>query len=476
MNSVESVSRDERTVRRFLRFSLRAWFVFLTLFGLAVVVGNWAWRRRELERQIYLDGSLVYRDTPRHAKAALLIESTALHGRSPTPTPPSPRVGLRDSRIPWISQWSGGSAVFCPFDSMTYSVSNVKIPDWVNDVIATGELRRVSLRLNHGNIDVNQLTRCRELEQLTLSGRTQDPHALRDFHRLTKLQNLTIYSWSELEYDQVLPHGLPANLIELRMPNCNLRPRDMAILKNCRNLEVLDLTGNPIDLQALSAGRLSPQLKSVTLSKTRCGVPDLQLLAACRNLTQLTFLVDGADLRNVDGLDLPGSLELLSLKSARLDASTFRWLSRLKNLKSLTINSCRFEDAAAEGIEFSSSLQRFSAMRTNAGHHVARAVAGATELRSLKLRASQVDDAALRAFGGKEKLTELGLGETQVTDASADWIGRLRQLDSLDLRETVVGDRLFEQAPHLQQVGRVWVDDTNVSPAMRDAISKNARW
>ena len=468
------MSRKQIKIRRFLRFSLRTLFIVLTLLCVAIFLGHRAWRRNELGKRIIAEATLVFDGTERHA-ITQTVSRMGMRGGSYT-SGPSPKVGLRDSRVPWISKWSGGSAIFCPFDSISYHVSNVPIPDWANEVLATGELRRASLRLNNPNIDWNLLMRCRGLEELSLWGQPHDPHALRGIHRLRKLVKLNLITIGQLEYDQLLSKGLPPNLVDLRLVDCNIQSSDLVILKGCQKLESLDLSLNPINLQALSDVGLPPNLKSVVLQRTRCVKEDLLLLAQCKQLTSLKLSMRNVDLRSLDGVELPVSLEHLALWGATLDASNFRWFSQLPNLKTLRLNGCRFEDADAEGIVLSPSITSFHASSTNAGHHVCAMLANASGMTSLNLYDTRIDDESLLAVGSKQKLNYLQLGRTGITDASANWFRDLKNLDYLDLRETGISNRLFELAPHLKEaVGQFGVNDTKVSQSLQDEIQKAAR-
>ena len=120
-------------VGRFMRFSLRTWFVIFSLLSIAIFLGHRAWLRNALEKRIIAEATLVYGKTERHAITHNLSRM-GFRGGSYT-TGPDPKVGVRDSIVPWISKWSGGSAVFCPFDSIRYHVSNVPIPEWVNKIL-----------------------------------------------------------------------------------------------------------------------------------------------------------------------------------------------------------------------------------------------------------------------------------------------------------------------------------------------------
>lgn len=464
---------NPRSLRRFFRVSLRTWLLIVTLFCVAVSQGYRIYKRNQLEAEILSRGSLVYEGRPRHSKSVTMSSSRGLVVGGPQPA-----VGLRDGNPAWVSKWSGGSVAFCKFDSLHYSVSNVPMPDWINDILATGELRTVFLRSNNERIKLSLLMKCRELEELGIAGGTYQADMLSGIHRLQKLKKLSLYQLDRLQWDQVHPEGFPPNLVEISMSECNLMAKDMEILKNCRKLKTLRVSRNLVNLQALADVGLPPDLEYIDLSSTAFVKEDLALLAECRRLKNLNLSSVNADFRGLDGMPLPESLEDLRISASTLDASTFRWFSRLKNLRSLKISACRFEDADAEGIRLSAKLRDFYINGFDSGPNIVRMLADADELKSLTLSSERIDDDVLKLLGDRPALEDLVLRGATITDASGDWLRTLRKLKRLDLRRTKVSDALFKSAPQLRYIDTVQITETQVSAELQKEIrdAENQRW
>ena len=363
-------AQTDSAKKRWFRFSLRSWFVLLSLLCIAVVLWAKALKRTQLEEKIIREGMLVYGSTEKHEKPKMLADRGGLVPRPPVVVGPSPLVEMRDSYLPWLCAWSKGSAAFCCFDSIEYHVGNVPMPLWVNEVLDTGELQRISLRVNEPKIDVNLVTKNYGLKELKLMGTAYDTNALKGIHRLKQLKELSIFAGFDVSFEKVLPQGLPPNLVNLHMTKCKLQSSDIPALKNCRQLESLTLRLGSFDLQALSDVGLPATLKRAEFYGSRIVKEDLELLADCPSLAHLGIGNNEIDLRDMDAVAILESVEYLDLRGASLDASTFRWLSKLPRLKNLDIRSCKFNDEDAEGIVLSPTLVGFKSDSTDSNSHV----------------------------------------------------------------------------------------------------------
>lgn len=463
-------------MRRFFQFSLRTWFVFLTVATIAFVVWQNVQKRKQLELAIIQDATLVYKDTRRTEKppSARGFGFFSFGMRSS----PNPDVVLRDSEIfPWASQLSKGSVAFCAFDS--FHNDHTPPPHWLNDILLTGELRSLQLQQFRSDslddIRLDLIGSCNHrLERLHLLGNSPSGinfgSSLRGLDGLTNLRQLRIRN-ADADYRQSLPDGLPPNLEDLALVNCNLSDDDMEMLTTCTRLRSLDLARLQCGLGVLAKVGLPSSLKSLNLGDAE-GVTkdDLHALKNCTQLEELNLQGAKIDLRDVDGLTLPKSLVKLVIHESKLDASSFRMLSALFKLETLEVNESSFADEDLVGIALSANLKTVGARGTNAGPHFAKALSAAESLESLNLHGNQTNDEALQALGSKPELTLLLMSNSQITDASAEWFLPLTKLQRLELIESAVTDQFFEVAPHLKNVADLRIYGTQVSLPLREEI------
>ena len=457
--------------RRWLRFSLRSWLCLLTLICIGVGVRQYVNKRKALQEEIINTATLIYDGSRRHAKS-IQYESSAMGQWTDGP---APYIGLRDSKwAPWLSQWSKGSLVFCPFDSIQSHSSSP--PQWINQVMSSGEPLRVTLsNLDEKEIDLALLMHCTNLESLDLSGTSYQPDALAGIHRLKRLEKLSIHRM-KLSLEATLPRGLPPGLVELRLVANELSPEGLAALVPCEKLESLEIASNPVSLHAVT--QLPKSLKQLRLRGTKVNVLDLDKVRLCEDLEWLDLTETSMDLRQCPSDLLPASLKKLELTKAELDKSSWEMLAELKNLEELTLDGCEFDDADAEGVKLSANLRVFSARNTKANRNVAAALAPATGAVTINFAGSQVDDRAVANLGTKPELKVLLLGDTQVTDAAGDWLADAASLHRLELYNTQISDHLFKVAPNLKQVDDLRVHDTQVSATVTNELRaiQQARW
>ena len=122
-------------MKRWFQFSLRTWFVLLTIATCLFVFGRYAIHRQRLQRKIIETATLTYDGHSRHSSTRT-VTSSALGTYTTTPRP---YVWLRDSSVfPWASRASKGAVTFCAFDTVE---NHLNVPLWMRDILATGELR-----------------------------------------------------------------------------------------------------------------------------------------------------------------------------------------------------------------------------------------------------------------------------------------------------------------------------------------------
>ena len=360
---------EKRTPQLRFRISLRSWFVILSLICVGIVLGNYANQRSKLEKAIVEEGTLIYHDSKRHQRPTVQADGGGLISQT-IHLDPSPVVRMRDSFSPWLGQKFEGSPIVCRFDSIEYHVDNVPTPMWVNDVLSSGELRWISLRVNRPETDIGLVMKNLGLVELELMGTSYDRHALEGIHRLEKLEALSIYSGFDISFEKLIADGLPANLKSLFANHCEFESSDIAALKTCRVLEDLTLMRGNFNLQELAEVGLPKTLKKVDFYDSKIAKSDFEILAACPLLVSVALGGSEVDLREMDGITTLDSVELLDIRGAMLDASTFRWLSRLSRLKDLNIRDCRYNDEDAKDIVLSPTLVSYTCNDMNRKSHV----------------------------------------------------------------------------------------------------------
>ena len=459
-------------MKRF-RFSLRTWFILLTIGTCVFVFGRHVHHRQSLQRLIIEEATLIYKGDRRHTKTELVTSSiwVGTHQMSPRPY-----VTLRDwSSAPWVSQFSEGDAAFSAFDSVQH---HNWVPVWMRDILATGELRKLELRqLRESDMERLDLEllgkRNHQLEKLVLTadrtGQIDLGSSLKGLECLVQLSDLQIYG-ADGDYIESLPDGLPPNLKHVRMVACKLTTKDAKIFSTCTRLETLDLNANPAGLSPLVKRGLPSTLKILDLANTRVTKDDLRALRNCDQLEELNLNGCDIDLRDGDGVMLPKSLVKLQLDKAILDASSFRMLASLPKLEVLELNESLLKDEHVADIVLAASLKTVGARGTGAGVRFAKALSSADKLESLNFYGTDANNEVLLALGKKPELKTLMLNGKGITNASALWFKPLTKLQRLQLIDTVITDEFFAIAPQLKDVGDLRLGDSPVSDALKKEI------
>ncbi len=457
---------------RRIQFTLRTWFTLLTIATIAAVAWRYVQRRQDLQRVIIQEATLLYDGSKRNAQTTT-VHSTALGTFTSSP---HPFVTLRDSKLfPWASKRSKGWVAFCAFDRFEHHHTPLI---WWNDILATGELRRLHLRQlrndSLGESDLKALgERNHNLEELFLSANSPDRvdlgASLQGIERLRKLQTLEFYA-VDADYLSSMPRGLPKSLKHVSLVDCGLATADIAILANCRSIESLNLASNQAELKPLLKSGLPSTLKKINLTKTRVTKDDLHGLRNCHQLDELKLSGAEIDLRNAESLRLPKSLVILELGAAILDASSFLMIQDLPNLERLVLTGASFEDEHLEGIRLATKLKSVEVGGTNAAIHFSNSLSSAVNLESLNLYGNDIGDESLLALGAKPGLKLLLLNSKRITDKSAIWLKELTKLRRLELCNSSVTDELFSVAPHLKRVDDLRLEGSPVSQSLKDEI------
>ncbi len=199
----------------------------------------------------------------------------------------------------------------------------------------------------------------------------------------------------------------------LRLRHAGIHGPGLLSLHNMQSLQVLDLTGNPLDEVSTSTIAAWTELREVVLEQTN--LTDLSPFTtsgrtALRRLRLAETLIDDRQLILLTAL--PG-LELLDLSGCRVtDMGIGTFLPRLSSLQALGLRGTAVTSA---GVQKLTSL---------------------TSLRVLWLADTEVAADGLRALGELPELVRLDLSGCRLDDTSLDAVGRLEKLSGLDLRRT----------------------------------------
>ena len=209
-----------------------------------------------------------------------------------------------------------------------------------------------------------------------------------------------------------------ASLVELEtlgLRRAGIHGPGLVHLHNMGGLQVLDLTGNPLD--------------EVTGD----------LIAAWVELRELTL--DHTDIKNLAPIATPGrvALKRLSLAGTPIGDKQLAFVASLSNLELLDLTGCPITDAGlSDHVTRLSRLQALSVGGTGVGDPGIGSLAACRSLRILRLSDTAVTATGLLPLAKLPQLTRLDLAGCAVDLATLTAVGRFGQLKRLDLLRTTL--------------------------------------
>ena len=223
--------------------------------------------------------------------------------------------------------------------------------------------------------------------------------------------------------DVLLP--IADQLVELAVSDCNIK--SLASLKAFPNLEVLDLSSNPLETSTLKNLNFLPKLKGLDVSD---GIfTDTSYLGELIQLEEL--YIGGSDrlyeikgleqLKNLKHLDIERSLidsiekiqvheNLRSLHFTSADVTKLSYFNRFPNLEELRMGG-NPEIKKMEGLKELQNLKQLLIRGTNIKE--IEGLEQLTNLEVLDLSANEISE--VRGIGHLTKLRELNLNENHIT-------------------------------------------------------------
>jgi len=209
-----------------------------------------------------------------------------------------------------------------------------------------------------------------------------------------------------------------SGLVELKtlsLRRAGIQGPGLVHLHNMGGLQVLDLTGNPLN-------RVTPDL-----------------IAAWVELRELTL--DHTDIKDLAPIATPGrvALKRLSLAGTPVDDEQLALLGTLQNLELLDLTGCPITDEGlGTHVPGLPRLQALALGGTAVGNAGIAKLAKCSSLRVLRLSDTLVTSAGLVPLAGLPQLSRLDLSGCAVDMAGLTVVGRMPHLARLDLRRTLL--------------------------------------
>lgn len=196
---------------------------------------------------------------------------------------------------------------------------------------------------------------------------------------------------------------------------------------------------------------------------------------------------DAPQLLLLDGLGT------LALGETRITDSGLEAIGKLKNLRSLSLGNTAITDSGLARLQGCWQLSQINLESTRVTGLGLRHIGGLSELRSVSLADTRVCGSGLSFLAALPNLQQLNLSgtpiadddlehlrglsavtlslrDTQITESGLSWLNRANRIVGLDLAGTQVTDRVFRHLLTYPQLGRVNVQNTNVTPAGVEAF------
>jgi Leucine-rich repeat (LRR) protein len=202
----------------------------------------------------------------------------------------------------------------------------------------------------------------------------------------------------------------------LMIQNGTVTGRGLAAVAGFDRLEVLQLSGNPVDDAAVQTLGQLTALKELELTRTTIAAPKL-----------------AAGLKGLRGL------RELNLSFSELTDADVPSLAGLSQLRRLSLSGTKLTDAAAPPL------------------------AAMPELRMLDLAATEVTDAGAKALGAAKSLTHLDLSHSKVTDAGVSAVAKLPGLKVLGASGLPLTNKSLEALAGVPSLLAVRVDSKAIT-------------
>ncbi len=215
------------------------------------------------------------------------------------------------------------------------------------------------------------------------------------------------YRMTSSQYKRLIKESSTATTLELMnqiIDDRSFDDRDLAMLSNLENLEVLNVRYTNVTDKGLSALSNMKKLKELRLSSTQVKGPGLKYLKSLPNLQALSLSLLSISPGGLSTLPEFKHLTDLHISLHPLTDESLQAVSQLQTLHNLEIKNAGIND---DNIAFLSRLK---------------------ELKSLDITANPITDRSMSEILKLKHLTVLHMGATQVTDKGVSMLSQLPNL------------------------------------------------
>jgi hypothetical protein len=458
MNQVNS---PPRSIRRYLRFSLRAFLLVVALVGAAF--GWLAMRiqhvRRERAAIAAIGNCQVLYDYELRTLDHLSDEDAKLFNQADNPflfnifeanvydsreTPPGPS---------WLRKWLGddilANVAFIDASGPWRPMNGKAL---VADQAADAESR--GLRGVHAERTLAPLAQFSNLQFVVLG----DDIVSSDLQALMSLENLKVLVLHGLSRDADVGRAgnrSVATPARQKLGQGEVDHKRFDRIEGSRSLKHLILRGDEVNDEDVLLLRQLTGLETLSLRNTLVTDDGITVCAGMAELERLD--VHQAPLRGhgFDKLHRLKKLRILGLSNSQVDDVGLESIGKFMSLVELDLSNTKITDTGLENLAGLKNLRRLDLGANRISDEGLAILSQLTELRWLDLDSTDIGDTTLAYVAKLCKLEHLGLNSTQVTDAGLAHLRGLSKLEELQVantRMTEVGLECIRKLPKLRRL------------------------
>lgn len=246
-------------------------------------------------------------------------------------------------------------------------------------------------------------------------------------------------------------------LKRIRAPQSNFDDECLAALKDCAQLELIDLQDcNRVTEKGLEVLRNFPKLKFLRLWGPTITDKVLSYVSEAKALRTLSLEatpVGPEGLAQVKGLTNLQELKLSS--AANITSASLEQIAGHSHLQVLELRNTAVGSKGMVHLAGLKELRVLDLSETAVGDKGLASLKGLTNLEDLNLWQSTTSDAGLENIAGMTKLKRLNLDKCKVTDAGIAHLQGLQDLEFLHLGSTSVGDPGLEGLHGLKKLNKL---------------------
>ena len=432
--------------RRWLQFSLRALLLFVTV--CAVCLG---WHMLRVKRQ---------------TEAVLTVEELG---------------GLVRYDYEWTRR--GGNAL-------------PNSPSWLARFLGVDHMHDVvSITLPHNekltDADLRQFSALTNLRELNIGWTEISDTGVAHLKRLTGLESLYLESCSNVTDSGIAHLADLTELKQLTLSNTSMSNAGMVHLKGLKKLQWLELTGVPVEDDAVEYLQELSDLKVLFFCRLGqvCPTPKISAEAVAelrKRLPKCNIMwkppeAESASRKSAKDDRLPERRAKPDVKEfvVRNHDEAVAVLRRLPAAVSIQegravfadLDNYGLTDEHLEPLRFLTDLEILDLSRNPFGDAGLARLAKLHRLRVLQLDRTQVSDAGMESLKGLKDLRDLDLSETLVTDKGLQILKRAPSLERLQLRGLQITDKGLRHLRGLRTLRTLILGETRITGAGLDELT-----